>query len=228
MDIISVKGLCKTYGSGTAQVQALRGVDLDIAAGSFTAIIGRSGSGKTTLLRILGGLERPTSGSVMVCGDNLAKLDDDALCRLRRRKIGFVFQDFRLLDDLTVWENVLLPLTLDKAQPDKPYLTNILQLLLLGDKTNAFPSELSGGEKQRVAMARAYAAKPALLLADEPTGNLDRRTGEEVMRLLQTTQRELHQTVVMVTHDLELARQTQRILQISDGVIVADAGRDVP
>ena len=228
MDIISVKGLCKTYGSGTAQVKALRGVDLDIAAGSFTAIIGRSGSGKTTLLRILGGLERPTSGSVMVCGDNLAKLDDDALCRLRRRKIGFVFQDFRLLDDLTVWENVLLPLTLDKAQPDKPYLTNILQLLLLGDKTNAFPSELSGGEKQRVAMARAYAAKPALLLADEPTGNLDRRTGEEVMRLLQTTQRELHQTVVMVTHDLELARQTQRILQISDGVIVADAGRDVP
>ena len=146
MDIISVKGLCKTYGSGTAQVQALRGVDLDIAAGSFTAIIGRSGSGKTTLLRILGGLERPTSGSVMVCGDNLAKLDDDALCRLRRRKIGFVFQDFRLLDDLTVWENVLLPLTLDKAQPDKSYLTNILQLLLLGDKTNAFPSELSGGE----------------------------------------------------------------------------------
>ena len=228
MDIISVKGLCKTYGSGTAQVQALRGVDLDIAAGSFTAIIGRSGSGKTTLLRILGGLERPTSGSVMVCGDNLAKLDDDALCRLRRRKIGFVFQDFRLLDDLTVWENVLLPLTMDKAQPDKPYLTNILQLLLLGDKTNAFPSELSGGEKQRVTMARAYAAKPALLLADEPTGNLDRRTGEEVMRLLQTTQRELHQTVVMVTHDLELARQTQRILQISDGVIVADAGRDVP
>ncbi len=228
MDIISVKGLCKTYGSGTAQVQALRGVDLDIAAGSFTAIIGRSGSGKTTLLRILGGLERPTSGSVMVCGDNLAKLDDDALCRLRRRKIGFVFQDFRLLDDLTVWENVLLPLTLDKAQPDKPYLTNILQLLLLGDKTNAFPSELSGGEKQRVASPRAYAAKPALLLADEPTGNLDRRTGEEVMRLLQTTQRELHQTVVMVTHDLELARQTQRILQISDGVIAADAGRDVP
>ena len=228
MDIISVKGLCKTYGSGTAQVQALRGVDLDIAAGSFTAIIGRSGSGKTTLLRILGGLERPTSGSVMVCGDNLAKLDDDALCRLRRRKIGFVFQDFRLLDDLTVWENVLLPLTLDKAQPDKSYLTNILQLLLLGDKTNAFPSELSGGEKQRVAMARAYAAKPALLLADEPTGNLDRRTGEEVMRLLQTTQRELHQTVVMVTHDLELARQTQRILQISDGVIVAAAGRAVP
>ena len=228
MDIISVKGLCKTYGSGTAQVQALRGVDLDIAAGSFTAIIGRSGSGKTTLLRILGGLELPTSGSVMVCGDNLAKLDDDALCRLRRRKIGFVFQDFRLLDDLTVWENVLLPLTLDKAQPDKSYLTNILQLLLLGDKTNAFPSELSGGEKQRVAMARAYAAKPALLLADEPTGNLDRRTGEEVMRLLQTTQRELHQTVVMVTHDLELARQTQRILQISDGVIVADAGRNVP
>lgn len=228
MDIISAKGLRKTYGSGTAQVKALRGVDLDIAAGSFTAIIGRSGSGKTTLLRILGGLERPTSGSVMVCGDNLAKLDDDALCRLRRRKIGFVFQDFRLLDDLTVWENVLLPLTLDKAQPDKSYLTNILQLLLLGDKTNAFPSELSGGEKQRVAMARAYAAKPALLLADEPTGNLDRRTGEEVMRLLQTTQRELHQTVVMVTHDLELARQTQRILQISDGVIVADAGRDVP
>ena len=228
MDIISVKGLCKTYGSGTAQVKALRGVDLDIAAGSFTAIIGRSGSGKTTLLRILGGLERPTSGSVMVCGDNLAKLDDDALCRLRRRKIGFVFQDFRLLDDFTVWENVLLPLTLDKAQPDKSYLTNILQLLLLGDKTNAFPSELSGGEKQRVAMARAYAAKPALLLADEPTGNLDRRTGEEVMRLLQTTQRELHQTVVMVTHDLELARQTQRILQISDGVIAADAGRDVP
>ena len=228
MDIISVKGLCKTYGSGTAQVKALRGVDLDIAAGSFTAIIGRSGSGKTTLLRILGGLERPTSGSVMVCGDNLAKLDDDALCRLRRRKIGFVFQDFRLLDDLTVWENVLLPLTLDKAQPDKSYLTNILQLLLLGDKTNAFPSELSGGEKQRVAMARAYAAKPALLLADEPTGNLDRRTGEEVMRLLQTTQRELHQTVVMVTHDLELARQTQRVLQASAGLIVADAGREVP
>lgn len=228
MDIISVKGLCKTYGSGTAQVKALRGVDLDIAAGSFTAIIGRSGSGKTTLLRILGGLERPTAGSVAVCGEDLAKLNDDQLCRLRRRKIGFVFQDFRLLDDLTVWENVLLPLTLDKAQPDKPYLTNILQLLLLGDKTNAFPSELSGGEKQRVAMARAYAAKPALLLADEPTGNLDRRTGEEVMRLLQTTQRELHQTVVMVTHDLELARQTQRILQISDGVIVADAGRDVP
>lgn len=228
MDMITARGLRKIYGSGTAQVQALRGVDLDIAAGSFTAIIGRSGSGKTTLLRILGGLERPTAGSVAVCGENLAKLSDDQLCRLRRRKIGFVFQDFRLLDDLTVWENVILPLTLDKAQPDKPYLTNILQLLLLGDKTNAFPSELSGGEKQRVAMARAYAAKPALLLADEPTGNLDRRTGEEVMRLLQTTQRELHQTVVMVTHDLDMARQTQRILQISDGVIAADTGRDVP
>lgn len=228
MDMITARGLRKIYGSGTAQVQALRGVDLDIAAGSFTAIIGRSGSGKTTLLRILGGLERPTAGSVAVCGENLAKLSDDQLCRLRRRKIGFVFQDFRLLDDLTVWENVILPLTLDKAQPDKPYLTNILQLLLLGDKTNVFPSELSGGEKQRVAMARAYAAKPALLLADEPTGNLDRRTGEEVMRLLQTTQRELHQTVVMVTHDLDMARQTQRILQISDGVIAADTGRDVP
>ena len=225
MDMITARGLRKVYGSGTAQVQALRGADLDIAAGSFTAIIGRSGSGKTTLLRILGGLERPTAGSVAVCGEDLAKLNDDQLCRLRRRKIGFVFQDFRLLDDLTVWENVLLPLTLDKAQPDKSYLTNILQLLLLGDKTNAFPSELSGGEKQRVAMARAYAAKPALLLADEPTGNLDRRTGEEVMRLLQTTQRELHQTVVMVTHDLDMARQTQRILQISDGVIAADAGR---
>lgn len=228
MDMITARGLCKIYGSGTAQVQALRGVDLDIAAGSFTAIIGRSGSGKTTLLRILGGLERPTAGSVAVCGENLAKLSDDQLCRLRRRKIGFVFQDFRLLDDLTVWENVILPLTLDKAQPDKPYLTNILQLLSLRDKTNAFPSELSGGEKQRVAMARAYAAKPALLLADEPTGNLDRRTGEEVMRLLQTTQRELHQTVVMVTHDLDMARQTQRILQISDGVIAADTGRNVP
>ncbi|MDO5778642.1 MAG: ABC transporter ATP-binding protein [Eubacteriales bacterium] len=228
MDMITARGLRKIYGSGTAQVQALRGVDLDIAAGSFTAIIGRSGSGKTTLLRILGGLERPTAGSVAVCGENLAKLSDDQLCRLRRRKIGFVFQDFRLLDDLTVWENVTLPLVLDKALPDKPYLTNILQLLLLGDKTNAFPSELSGGEKQRVAMARAYAAKPALLLADEPTGNLDRRTGEEVMRLLQTTQRELHQTVVMVTHDLDMARQTQRILQISDGVIAADTGRDVP
>lgn len=228
MDMITARGLRKIYGSGTAQVQALRGVDLDIAAGSFTAIIGRSGSGKTTLLRILGGLERPTAGSVAVCGENLAKLSDDQLCRLRRRKIGFVFQDFRLLDDLTVWENVILPLTLDKAQPDKPYLTNILQLLSLRDKTNAFPSELSGGEKQRVAMARAYAAKPALLLADEPTGNLDRRTGEEVMRLLQTTQRELHQTVVMVTHDLDMARQTQRILQISDGVIAADTGRNVP
>lgn len=228
MDMITARGLRKIYGSGTAQVQALRGVDLDIAAGSFTAIIGRSGSGKTTLLRILGGLERPTAGSVAVCGENLAKLSDDQLCRLRRRKIGFVFQDFRLLDDLTVWENVILPLTLDKAQPDKPYLTNILQLLSLRDKTNAFPSELSGGEKQRVAMARAYAAKPALLLADEPTGNLDRRTGEEVMRLLQTTQRELHQTVVMVTHDLDMARQTQRILQISDGVIAVDTGRDVP
>lgn len=228
MDMITARGLRKIYGSGTAQVQALRGVDLDIAEGSFTAIIGRSGSGKTTLLRILGGLERPTAGSVTVCGENLAKLNDDQLCRLRRRKIGFVFQDFRLLDDLTVWENVILPLTLDKAQPDKPYLANILQLLLLGDKTNAFPSELSGGEKQRVAMARAYAAKPALLLADEPTGNLDRRTGEEVMRLLQTTQRELHQTVVMVTHDLDMARQTQRILQILDGVIIADARRGVP
>lgn len=226
MAIITAKGLYKTYGSGAAKVQALRGVDLGIAEGSFTAIIGRSGSGKTTLLRILGGLERPTAGSVTVCGENLAELDDDQLCRLRRRKIGFVFQDFRLLDDLTVWENVTLPLTLDKTPPDKPYLKNVLQLLLLGDKTNAFPSELSGGEKQRVAMARAYAAKPALLLADEPTGNLDRRTGEEVMRLLQTTQRELHQTVVMVTHDLELARRTERILQISDGVIKMDAGRE--
>ena len=226
MAIITAKGLYKTYGSGAAKVQALRGVDLEIAEGSFTAIIGRSGSGKTTLLRILGGLERPTAGSVTVCGENLAELDDDQLCRLRRRKIGFVFQDFRLLDDLTVWENVTLPLTLDKTPPDKPYLKNVLQLLLLGDKISAFPSELSGGEKQRVAMARAYAAKPALLLADEPTGNLDRRTGEEVMRLLQTTQRELHQTVVMVTHDLELARRTERILQISDGVIKMDAGRE--
>lgn len=226
MNVLEAREISKTYYIGSVAVTAIKDISINFSQGTFTSIIGKSGSGKTTLLRILGGLDIPTSGEILLNGQTITCLGDGELAKIRRRKIGFVFQDFRLLGDLTIWENILLPHTLDNSKPDLPFLTSLMEMLDIMDLKNRFPEELSGGEKQRVAIARAYSHKPNIILADEPTGNLDKRSGENVLQLFQLTQQEMHQTVVLVTHDLELARHAQRIVTISDGTIASDAAKE--
>ncbi len=219
--ILKAVGLKKYYGSGDTQVRALDGVDLEIERGKFTAIIGTSGSGKSTLLNMLGGLDTPTEGSVQIGGTELVRLDREQATIFRRKQIGFVFQNYNLIPVLTVWENIVFPLSLDGQKPDRPFIMKVAELLGLEEKLDSLPGHLSGGQQQRVAIARALASKPAIILADEPTGNLDSRTSDDVMGLLQMSSREFHQTIVMITHNPEIAQMADRIVRIEDGRIVA-------
>ena len=220
MAILETRGLRKVYGSGDTEVRALDGVDLAVEKGEFAAVVGTSGSGKSTLLHMLGGLDRPTGGSVIVDGRELSTLKDEELTIFRRRKIGFVFQNYNLVPVLNVYENIVLPIQLDGGQPDKGYINQIIETLGLGSKLQNLPNNLSGGQQQRVAIARALAAKPAIILADEPTGNLDSRTSQDVMSLLKVTSQRFAQTIVMITHNEEIAQMAGRIIRIEDGRIV--------
>ena len=220
MAILQTRELKKYYGAGDTLVKALDGVELSVENGEFVAIIGTSGSGKSTLLHMLGGLDRPTSGTVTVDGRELSTLKDEELTIFRRRKIGFVFQAYNLVPVLSVYENIVLPIQLDGNAPDKAYVERIIETLGLEAKLQNLPNNLSGGQQQRVAIARALAAKPAIILADEPTGNLDSATSLDVMGLLKVTAQKFSQTIVMITHNEELAQMADRIIRIEDGRIV--------
>ena len=221
MTILQTHALKKYYGSGDTLVKALDGVDLSVEEGEFVAIVGTSGSGKSTLLHMLGGLDRPTSGTVTVEGRDIFALKDEALTIFRRRKIGFVFQAYNLVPVLSVYDNILLPIQLDGARVDKRHIQGIIQALGLENKLNSLPGQLSGGQQQRVAIARALATKPAILLADEPTGNLDSATSQDVLSLMKTMSRTFQQTMVMITHNEEIAQLADRIVRIEDGRIAA-------
>ena len=220
MTILETKDLRKVYGSGDTEVRALDGVDLTVEKGEFVAVVGTSGSGKSTLLHMLGGLDRPTGGTVSVDGKVLSAMRDEELTIFRRRKIGFVFQNYNLVPVLNVYENIVLPIQLDGNAPDKAYVERIIETLGLEAKLQNLPNNLSGGQQQRVAIARALAAKPAIILADEPTGNLDSATSLDVMGLLKVTAQKFSQTIVMITHNEELAQMADRIIRIEDGRIV--------
>ena len=220
MTILETKDLRKVYGSGDTEVRALDGVDLTVEKGEFVAVVGTSGSGKSTLLHMLGGLDRPTGGTVTVDGKELSAMRDEELTIFRRRKIGFVFQNYNLVPVLNVYENIVLPIQLDGNAPDKAYVERIIETLGLEAKLQTLPNTLSGGQQQRVAIARALAAKPAIILADEPTGNLDSATSLDVMGLLKVTAQKFSQTIVMITHNEELAQMADRIIRIEDGRIV--------
>lgn len=220
MSILQAQDLKKIYGSGENAVHALDGVDLNVEKGEFVAIVGTSGSGKSTLLHMLGGLDRPTSGTVTVDGRELSSLKDEELTIFRRRKIGFVFQNYNLVPVLNVMENIVLPIRLDGRQVDETYIKEIIQTLSIETKLDSLPNNLSGGQQQRVAIARALAAKPAIILADEPTGNLDSKTSQDVLSLLKVTSQRFTQTIVMITHNEEIAQLADRIIRIEDGRIV--------
>ena len=220
MTILETKDLRKVYGSGDTEVRALDGVDLTVEKGEFVAVVGTSGSGKSTLLHMLGGLDRPTGGTVTVDGKELSAMRDEELTIFRRRKIGFEFQNYNLVPVLNVYENIVLPIQLDGNAPDKAYVERIIETLGLEAKLQNLPNNLSGGQQQRVAIARALAAKPAIILADEPTGNLDSATSLDVMGLLKVTAQKFSQTIVMITHNEELAQMADRIIRIEDGRIV--------
>ena len=220
MAILQAQGLKKIYGSGENAVHALDGVDLRVEKGEFVAIVGTSGSGKSTLLHMLGGLDRPTEGTVTVDGQEIFALKEEALTIFRRRKIGFVFQAFNLVPVLNVYENIVLPIELDGGKINKAFVGQIVQTLGLEKKLDALPGQLSGGQQQRVAIARALAAAPAIILADEPTGNLDSKTSQDVLSLLKVTSQKFAQTIVMITHNEEIAQLADRIIRIEDGRIV--------
>ena len=220
MNILSVRNLKKYYNTGENTVKALDGIDLDICKGEFLAVVGTSGSGKSTLLHMLGGLDNPTSGEVIIDGRNISGLSRDELTVYRRRKIGFVFQNYNLLPLMNVYENIVLTIKLDGIKPDDDYVEEILKLLKLEDKKYFMPNQLSGGQQQRVALARALAIKPAIILADEPTGNLDSRTSQDVLGLIKISSQNLAQTIVMITHNEEIAQMADRIIRIEDGKIV--------
>ena len=219
MELLRVEHLCKTYGTGENQVKALDDVSFSVNRGEFVAIIGPSGSGKSTLLHMLGGLDRPTSGKVYVDSQDIFALRDDALTIFRRRKIGFVFQSYNLVPVLNVYENIVLPIELDGNPIDRPYVEEILSVLGLDAMQHRLPNQLSGGQQQRVAIARALATKPAIILADEPTGNLDSRTSQDVLSLMKVTSTQFGQTIVMITHNEEIAQLSDRIIRIEDGKI---------
>lgn len=222
--IVETKGLKKYYEHGGNLVKALDGIDFTVREQEFTAIIGKSGSGKSTLLHMIGGLDIPTGGEVYVAGKSLSGMTKDELAIFRRRKIGFIFQNYNLVPDLTVYENVILPTQLDGKHIDKPYIKEILDILKLTEKQEALPGMLSGGQQQRAAIARALASKPAVILADEPTGNLDTASSHDVLGLLKSTAKEFRQTVILITHDYDIAQMSDRIVHIEDGRIVKGSG----
>ncbi|MCM1124481.1 MAG: ABC transporter ATP-binding protein [Eubacterium sp.] len=220
MTILLTKNLKKIYGKGENEVHALDGVDLKVEKGEFVAVVGTSGSGKSTLLHMLGGLDRPTDGTVTVDGKEIFTLKDEELTIFRRRKIGFVFQNYNLVPVLNVYENILLPVQLDGNEPDGKYVEQVIGMLGLSSKLQNLPNNLSGGQQQRVAIARALAAKPAIILADEPTGNLDSKTSQDVLSLLKVSSQKFAQTIVMITHNEEIAQLADRIIRIEDGRII--------
>lgn len=219
--ILKASGLKKYYGKGETQVRALDGIDLEIEKGRFTAIIGTSGSGKSTLLNMLGGLDTPTEGSIRIGNTELANLNSEQATVFRRKQIGFIFQNYNLIPVLTVWENIVFPISLDGQKPDREFIMGVVKLLGLESKLDSLPNNLSGGQQQRVAIARALASKPSIILADEPTGNLDSKTSDDVIGLLKMTGSEFHQTIVMITHNPEIAQMADRVVRIEDGRIVA-------
>lgn len=225
MEILSAKALCKSYGSGENQVKALDHVSLSVENGEFVAVIGTSGSGKSTLLNLLGGLDTPTSGEVLVAGKDLFQMDDESRTIFRRRNIGFVFQNYNLVPVLNVYENVVLPIELDGTKIDTDYVQTILHTLGLEEKAQAMPNQLSGGQQQRVAIGRALITKPKLILADEPTGNLDSKNSQDVMALLTQASRRYQQTILMITHNKNLTASVDRVFRVSDGVLTDLGGK---
>ena len=223
MCILSARNLKKYYGAEDNLTKALDGVDLDVEHGEFVAIIGASGSGKSTLLNMIGGLDVPTSGQVCIGGKEIGKMKPDELTVFRRKNIGFIFQNYNLIPVLNVLENITLPIEMDGKKPDENFIEQIIELLGLTEKVYKMPSQLSGGQQQRVAIARALASKPSMILADEPTGNLDSETSREVLELLKETSERFHQTIVMITHNPEIARQADRMIRIGDGRVVKEA-----
>ena len=224
MEIIRCEDLTKIYRSGTSGVHAVDGVSLSFEQGSFTAVTGKSGSGKSTLLHLLSGLDRPTDGRVIYQGNNLFEYNDNQLSVLRRRRFGFVFQAYNLVRELTAQENILLPVMLDNRRADEDYLKRLVEMLGIEDRLGHLPGALSGGQQQRVCIARAMANKPAILFADEPTGNLDGKTGREVLSLMRSVGKELGITLIMVTHDLGVAEQAERVIRLEDGRVAEDSG----
>ena len=219
MEILKVQDLCKTYGTGEAKVDALKKVSFSLNKGEFAAVVGESGSGKSTLLNCVGALDTPTSGHILVDGQDLFSMKEEQRTIFRRRNIGFIFQNYNLVPILNVYENIVLPVELDGDTADQRFMDNIVNMLGLDDKLNNMPNQLSGGQQQRVAIARALISKPAIVLADEPTGNLDSKTSSEVLGLLKRTSEEFHQTIVMITHNNDIARLADRIVRIEDGKI---------
>ncbi|MBR1599237.1 MAG: ABC transporter ATP-binding protein [Lachnospiraceae bacterium] len=220
MDIVRMENVSKVYGTAENQVWALHGVNLTVEKGETLAVVGASGSGKSTLLHIMGGVDSPTSGKVIIEDKDITALTDEQMSVFRRRKIGFVFQAYHLIPVLTVEENITMPILLDHRKPDREYIEHIMDILNLQDRRHHLPNQLSGGQQQRAAIARALANRPALILADEPTGALDSKNGQEVITLLQNSVKELNQTLVLITHNIDLAREADRIIKISDGEIV--------
>lgn len=224
MNLLEVKSICKTYGSGETAVQALKNVSFSVLKGEFVAVVGESGSGKSTLLNMLGALDTPTSGKVFIDGNDTFRMKDKALTIFRRRNIGFIFQAFNLIPELTVEQNIIFPVLLDYQKPDKKYLEELLGVLNLKERRHHLPSQLSGGQQQRVAIGRALITRPALILADEPTGNLDSQNSSEVIALLREASRKYEQTIIMITHNRSIAQTADRVLQVSDGCLT-DLGR---
>ena len=227
MEILKCRGVRKVYGAGDNQVTALDGIDLSVERGEFVAIVGASGSGKSTLLHILGTVDRPTEGTVIIDGTDLAGLNRTRSAIFRRRKVGLVYQFYNLIPTLTVRRNILMPLALDRKKPNEEYFKKIVDTLGISDRLEALPSQLSGGQQQRVAIARSLIYRPALLLADEPTGNLDQRNSREIMDMLGVSNRSLEQTILLITHDEKVALEAERIITIQDGRIISDERREV-
>lgn len=225
MNILTCEGVCKMYGSGNNQVTALDGIDLTVGKGEFVAVVGASGSGKSTLLHILGSVDKPTSGKVTIDGTDLSKLNQTQAAIFRRRKVGLVYQFYNLIPTLTVQKNILMPLALDKKKPNKEYFEKIVRSLGIDERLEALPNQLSGGQQQRVAIARSLIYRPALLLADEPTGNLDQKNSKEIIDMLKLSNRNLEQTIVLITHDEKVALEADRIITIEDGHIISDEKR---
>ncbi|MDE6974995.1 MAG: ABC transporter ATP-binding protein [Lachnospiraceae bacterium] len=225
MEILKCEGVRKVYGTGGNQVTALNGIDLSVGRGEFVAVIGASGSGKSTLLHILGSVEKPTEGKVMVDGTDLSRLNRTQAAIFRRRKVGLVYQFYNLIPTLTVRKNILMPLALDQKKPDREYFEKVVNSLGIAEKLEALPNQLSGGQQQRAAIARSLIYRPALLLADEPTGNLDQKNSREIIDMLKLSNRNLDQTVILITHDEKIALEAERIITIEDGRIIRDERR---
>ena len=226
MNLLEIKNLCKTYGSGETAVEALKNVSFSVSKGEFAAVIGESGSGKSTLLNMIGALDTPTSGKVFIDGRDIFSMKDSRLTVFRRRNIGFIFQSFNLIPELTVEQNIIFPLLLDYQKPDNGYLEELLTVLNLNERRNHLPSQLSGGQQQRVAIGRALITRPSLILADEPTGNLDSKNSSEVIALLKNTSKKYEQTIIMITHNRSIAATADRVLNVSDGVLTDLGGAD--